>query len=94
VDEPLTSDPTADTQVGCQDPRRIDVKSRPSVSAMNISTSNTLFAFVSGTTVVRAKALRMLYVTQWPSHMELSHPIAGKVPAGPQWLSSNHRFLI
>ena len=61
VDEPLTSDLTADTQVGCQDPRRTDVKSQTSVSAINISTSNTLFAFVSGTTVAGVKALRMLY---------------------------------
>jgi hypothetical protein len=78
LDETLTSDPTADTQVGCQDSRRTDLKRSNSVSAMNISTSNTLFAFISGTTVARVRAIRMLYVIHWPSHMKLSHPIASK----------------
>jgi len=66
VDEPFTSDPTPQTRKCCQDPRRTGVKSQASVSAMNISTSNTLLAFVSGTTVARGEA----------SQNAICHPMA------------------
>lgn len=66
-----TGVPTTDTQVAWQDTRRNDVKSRASISAMNISTSNTLLLFVLGTTVARMNALRMLCLIQMRFHMGL-----------------------
>ena len=63
VDKPFTGDPTPQTRKCCQDPRRTGVKSQTSLSAMNISTSNTLLAFVSGLIVARLKALTECYMT-------------------------------